>query len=814
MKAPLALPLGLVLACAVAPCATGTPVADPRVAKIEARIDQARDRMMIDPAAAAAIAQTVRTAAAALPGRQAAIDEATATWLMGEALVRINRLDEGGAAIDRALAAIHRLAPGTKIEADVLQSRSNVRAIRTNVAGALTDIQAAHEIYRKIGYGRGQATALITISSLYLGANDYATALKYTDQALQEYRGDARLLVSLRNNRGDILRELGRSGEAETEFRKALALARQLKSEPLQAAILRNIARNELAGGYLTQAARAVADAFRVTARLNSAEVAQVHAVNAQLLLQRHDLGGARREIERTFAGGTGETGTPLWQAHRTAYAIYRALNDDGMALRHLEALKKLDDQTNQLTASANTALMAARFDFASQALRISRLQAEDARRRLQYERTRARLQQWIFIGAGIAATVIVAMLAFGIVTLRRSRNAVRASNIELAGTNAALEKALSAKTEFLATTSHEIRTPLNGILGMTQVMLADQALAPATRDRIQVVHGAGISMRALVDDILDVAKMETGKLTIETAPVDLPAMLRDVSRLWEDQARAKGVAFAFDIAGAPALIEGDPARLRQIVFNLLSNAFKFTQQGAVALSCRVVEGDAGERLSIVVRDTGIGIPRDKLEMIFESFRQADAGTTRQFGGTGLGLAICRNIARAMGGDVTVESEPGVGSAFALTIPLRCAIQPAPTVVDEIRNAEAVLMIVDRNPVTRAMLKSLFAARMPAVEAVGSPAMAREAIAAGRVSRIVIDDATLNAEDEMDARLTELAAVPVTVLWPSPDDGDRARFARLGVDQVVARPISAAQLVASVISRQPTHIDALDSHAA
>ena len=803
------------MACAMPLLAARAATDGGSIASIEARIEQARDQMMIDPAAAAATARAAGKAAAGLEGDRAALDRATATWLLGEALVRINRLDAGGATINRALMEIRRLSPGSKLEADALQSRSNFRAIKTDVAGALSDIQAAHEIYRKIGNRRAQAIALITMSALYMSANDYDSAMKYNDQALAEYSGDPRVLLSMHNNRADILRETGRHAEAETEFAKSLTLARGLKSLPLIGTIQRNIARNELAAGDLDRAERTLAEAYRTAARVGGAEErAKVSAVAAQYCLQRGNLSAARARIEEAFAYIRSSDDTGQWQAHKTAYAIYRALNDDAMALRHLEALKKLDDQTSQLAASANTALMAARFDFASQALRISRLQAEDARRRLQYERTRARLQQWIFIGAGIAATVIVAMLAFGIVTLRRSRNAVRASNIELAGSNAALAKALAAKTEFLATTSHEIRTPLNGILGMTQVMLADTALAPDTRDRLQVVHGAGISMRALVDDILDVAKMETGKLTIETATVDLPAMLRDVSRLWEDQARAKGIAFALDIAGAPSLIEGDPARLRQIVFNLLSNALKFTREGSVTLSCRVVAADSGERLSIVVRDTGIGIPSDKLEMIFESFRQADAGTTRQFGGTGLGLAICRNIAHAMDGDVTVESEPGAGSAFALTLPLRRALPAEQAAAERSPEERTVLLIVDRNPVTRAMLKSLFAARLKDVDATGSPTAASEAIVAGRVSRILIDDATLNAEDDPDARIAEMAAVPVSVLWSDPDDADRARLTALGVDQIIARPISAAQLVASVISRHPTHIDALDRHAA
>jgi CheY-like chemotaxis protein/anti-sigma regulatory factor (Ser/Thr protein kinase) len=317
-------------------------------------------------------------------------------------------------------------------------------------------------------------------------------------------------------------------------------------------------------------------------------------------------------------------------------------------------------------------------------------------------------------------------------------------------------------------------------------------------RDRIGVVHGAGVSMRALVDDILDVAKMETGNLTIERAPVDLAAMLRDVSRMWQDQAAAKGVEFELDVSEAPPLIESDPARLRQIVFNLLSNALKFTQNGHIHVRSGVIQGADGEQVTIEIRDTGIGIPPDKLELIFESFRQADAGTTRQFGGTGLGLAICRNIARAMGGDVTVASVPGEGSTFTLAVPLvRVEEDQAAAVEHEHGKA---LLIVDKNPISRAMLKTLFAPRFPTLIAAGSIDEAAEMIEAGGVQRVVTDEATIAMDGDVDAAIARLAGAPVSLLWTNPDTADRTRLTDAGVDQVIAKPIAGAALVQTIVS--------------
>ena len=446
--------------------------------------------------------------------------------------------------------------------------------------------------------------------------------------------------------------------------------------------------------------------------------------------------------------------------------------------------------------------------------MKIEKLKRAQLQQSINDARQRAATQQQIFIGLAVVTLIIVGMLAFGLVTIRRSRNEVRAANIDLGRTNDALGKALAAKTEFLATTSHEIRTPLNGILGMTQVMLADPMLPESLRDRIGVVHGAGITMRALVDDILDVAKMETGNLTIERVPFDLKATLRDVSRLWEEQARGKGLSFTLDLDQAPDMIEGDPARIRQIAFNLLSNALKFTASGGVTL--RAFTSDT--TLSLSVADTGLGIPADKLDIIFESFRQVDAGTTRKFGGTGLGLAICRNLARAMDGDVRVTSEPDAGTTFTLEIPLLLAAAPEAAPI-ETNDGPKGLLILDRNPISRAMLRAVLEARAGTVVFASNTEEALAQIAAGRVSRVLIDDATIKAAEDVDAALKALAAhdVITALLWPAPEATERDRFAAAGVKHVIAKPIAGVALAAILFDEADVDnpvLNRLVSHAA
>lgn len=524
-------------------------------------------------------------------------------------------------------------------------------------------------------------------------------------------------------------------------------------------------------------------------------------AIAAEAALQRRDAATAKTLIAESFAGVDIATTTlPFREAHSTAYRVYAAAGEPRKALAHLTALKRLDDEATKLAISTSTALMGARFDFANQELRIATLKSERLRRTVAFEQARAHTERLMFLGAAGATALIIGLLAFGLVTIRRSRDRERAANADLETTNAALGKALAAKTEFLATTSHEIRTPLNGILGMTQVMLADQGLPHAQRDRLSVVHGAGLTMRALVDDILDVAKMETGNLTIEETAFDLAATVRDATQLWQEQARAKGLAFTVDLADCPAMVVGDPARVRQIVFNLLGNALKFTANGAVSLSAQA-EAD-GRTMTIAVADTGIGIAADKLTDIFESFRQADAGTTRRYGGTGLGLAICRNLARAMGGDVTVTSRLGQGTTFTVTLPLREA-PPAEAVQPVNATPGATMLVVERNPIARGMWRGLLERHFDTVAFAGSADEAVRLIDGGVVS-VLIDDATIGGEPVptlVVARIAAAAAAvgaPVALLWPGQDAAAHAAFLAAGVTKVIAKPITGAALIAAL----------------
>ena len=252
--------------------------------------------------------------------------------------------------------------------------------------------------------------------------------------------------------------------------------------------------------------------------------------------------------------------------------------------------------------------------------------------------------------------------------------NTVAERTADLKVAKEAAETANTAKSDFLATMSHEIRTPMNGVMVMAE-MLAAGELPPKQRRFAEVIAKSGASLLAIINDILDFSKIEAGKMELEAVGADPADVVEDVLALFWERARAKGLDLAAHIDPAtPALIETDPTRLRQVIGNLVNNAIKFTESGAVMVQA----APRGEILRIAVRDTGIGIPQEKIPTLFEAFTQADQSTTRRFGGTGLGLAICKRLAEAMGGELTAESELGKGSTFVLELPLK-ALAPPPT---------------------------------------------------------------------------------------------------------------------------------------
>jgi two-component system sensor histidine kinase/response regulator len=234
-----------------------------------------------------------------------------------------------------------------------------------------------------------------------------------------------------------------------------------------------------------------------------------------------------------------------------------------------------------------------------------------------------------------------------------------------------AAEAASRTKSEFLANMSHELRTPMNGVIGMIDLALMNQ-LDEETGEFLKIAHSSAESLLTILNDILDVSKIEAGKLSIDNTPFEFATLISEVLRLMEPLINEKGLTHHLTIPlDLPETLIGDPLRIRQVLLNLIGNALKFTRQGSIAVDVKIfAKNETSVTLKIIIRDTGIGIPSDRLESIFHAFTQADGSTTRHFGGTGLGLTISSQLVELMGGKLSVESKQGEGSTFCFTLPL------------------------------------------------------------------------------------------------------------------------------------------------
>jgi PAS domain S-box-containing protein len=389
----------------------------------------------------------------------------------------------------------------------------------------------------------------------------------------------------------------------------------------------------------------------------------------------------------------------------------------------------------------------------------------------------------------------------------------VQQRTTELAGARDLAEQASRVKSEFLANMSHEIRTPLNAIVGLNYLMRRE-GVTPEQAARLDKIDSASKHLLSLINDILDLSKIEAGQVRLDTSNFHLSAVLDTVASIIAESARAKGLTIETDANAVPLWLRGDPARLRQALLNFAGNAIKFTECGSIALRAKLLE-DCGDELLVrfSVEDTGIGIAAEAIPRLFQVFEQADASINRNFGGTGLGLAITKRLTRLMGGECGVDSKPGVGSTFWFTAPLLRGHGVLPAVnANSAADAEALLrrrhrgeriLVAEDNPVNQEVLLAILhgVGLNAAVAANG-----QEAVALAKVGDycMALMDMQMPLMGGLEAtrairELPDWRARPILALTANAFDEDRLACKEAGMDDFIIKPVDVNALYATIL---------------
>lgn len=503
------------------------------------------------------------------------------------------------------------------------------------------------------------------------------------------------------------------------------------------------------------------------------------------------------REGHQTLTNGDEASELPPPASHAAAYYFDSAAPLDGQVREFLDVADRIEKATRTGLAASSD------LEYLAKEARLALLQRLDGAVQLYQDDAQDRTANLTF---GLWAAMMACLVLSGLFVLWPAIRLVRSSMERAESARLMAEQANEAKTKFLSSMSHEIRTPMNGIIGMAD-LLASEPLEPTQKRYAEIVRRSARSLLAILNDILDVSKMEADQLVLEKVPFNLSRLIMESSEVFGSDCSEKGLDLSLEIE--PALdiaFLGDPTRIRQILTNLISNALKFTKEGGVTIRAhRVYVTDDLTEIRIEVKDTGVGFDPDVAEYLFEAFTQEDQSTTRRFGGTGLGLAIVKRIVTAMGGAVRAEGAPGKGATFIVDLPLELSDEPLgedlereAAVAEESEELDwsaARLLVAEDNETNRELIGTLLTALGCGFVDFAEDGVIAVQKAGSTPYDLILMDSQMPNMDGIEAAKTirqtdgPNAGAPIVALTADALDRARERYLGHGFDDYLPKPI-------------------------
>ena len=706
-----------------------------------------------------------------------------------------------------------------------------------NVPLALENYQKARSIYEEQNRIRGLANTFLVIGTIYLKDidNQDSLALTFFERSLEQFESisDTTGIATANANIGNSYLALGQFDEALSYTNESLELYARLNNKQF---LLENF--GQLGDIYYNkgdfeqalssfEAGLEIAESINATLKLASLSIRIGKTYNSIKDFKEAELNcqyGLNISNNLNFPEGQKN-------AHQCLANAYRGMGDINLAYfnlqKYLSAKNRLDSINNENVITRLEVSYEYEKQQMTDSIRINKLEAEQTVNALAL----ARQKQIRNATIGGAATIL--LLLFGSYLLYRNRQSQKEIVIKQEYIDK-LQHIDKLKDQFLANTSHELRTPLNGIIGLAESLVDGVAgiLPPAARYNLNMISASGKRLANLVNDILDFSKLRNEDIALQLKPTDLTGLIEVVLALSRPLAQDKGLEILNEINTQTPIVHADENRVQQILLNLVGNAIKFTNKGTIKIHAAPTE----ERLSITVADTGIGIPEDKFEAIFQSFEQGDGSTARNYGGTGLGLSVTKQLVELHGGTITVASEVGKGSAFTFTLPLskvsRDALQEKdpsdsamvqkldqevesqaglaampPTTINQ--NNDTAILVVDDEPVNRQVLQNhLQLAGYQVIQAADGPEALEKIKQQYPAFNLVLLDIMMprmsGYEVCQEIRTTfPTTALPVVMLTAKNRIADLVEGFQVGANDYLTKPFSRDEL----LSRIQTHLE-------